>query len=176
MSISEFAILDFILITLLYTFFGLHNHLQDDDFSYGYHFGLYTANIGFVYRSKVGNHIRGRPEGSLFNCYYTNVCDANYSDDIALLANASAQAETQLHNLKRAAAGIGLYVNAHKTEYLCFNQTGNIFTLNGNSLELVNKFTYLGSSVSSTDSDIDTRLTKTFYRKAISHMEIRPDR
>ena len=33
-------------------------------------------------------------------------------------------------------------------------------TLDGDSLKLVNKFTYLGSSVSSTEKDIDTRLTK----------------
>ena len=56
------------------------------------------------------------------------------------------------------AAGIGLHVNAHKTEYMCYNQTGDITTLDGASLKLVDKFTYLGSSVSSTEKDIDTRL------------------
>ena len=71
-----------------------------------------------------------------------------------------AQAETQLHSLEQAAAGIGLHVNAHKTEYMCPNQTGDIFTLNGSALKLVDKFTYLGSSVSSTETDIDTRLAK----------------
>ena len=39
---------------------------------------------------------------------------------------------------------------AHKTEYICFNQTGNISSLDRTSLKLVDKFTYLGSSVSST--------------------------
>ena len=71
-----------------------------------------------------------------------------------------AQAETLLHSLERASAGISLHVNAHKTEYMCFNQTGDISTLNGSSLNLVDKFTYLGSSVSSTETDIDTQLTK----------------
>ena len=52
------------------------------------------------------------------------------------------------------------HVNAHKTDYICFNQTGDISTLNGSALELVDKFTYLGSSVSSTETDIDTRLAK----------------
>ena len=70
------------------------------------------------------------------------------------------QAETLLHSLERAAAGIGLHVNAHKTEYMCFNQTGDISTQDGTSLKLVDNFTYLGSSVSSTEKDIDTRLTK----------------
>ena len=39
------------------------------------------------------------------------------------LTNTPVQAETQLHTLERAAAGIGLYVNAHKTECMCFNKT-----------------------------------------------------
>ena len=43
---------------------------------------------------------------------------------------------------------------------MCFNQAGHISTLNGTSLKLVDKFTYLGNSVSSTEKDIDTRLTK----------------
>ena len=76
------------------------------------------------------------------------------------LANTPNQAETLLHSLERAAAGIGLHVNAHKTEFMCFNQKGDISTLDGTSLKLVDKFTYLGSSISSTEKDIDTWLTK----------------
>ena len=88
------------------------------------------------------------------------ITDSDYADDLALLANTPNQAETLLHSLERAAAGIGLHVNANKTEYMCYNQTGNIATLDGASLKLVDKFTYLGSSVSSTKKDINTRLTK----------------
>ena len=68
--------------------------------------------------------------------------------------------DSLLHSLERAAPGIGLHVNAQKTEFMCFNQKGDISTLDGTSLKLVDKFTYLGSSVSSTEKDIDTRLTK----------------
>ena len=88
------------------------------------------------------------------------ITDADYADDVAILANILNQAETLLHSLERAAAGIGLHVNAHKTEYMCYNQTGDISTQDRSSLKLVDKFTYLGSSVSSTEKDIDTRLTK----------------
>ena len=42
---------------------------------------------------------------------------------------------------------------------MCFNQTGDISTLDRTSLKLVDKFTYLGSSVSSTEKDIDMHLT-----------------
>ena len=89
----------------------------------------------------------------------TTITDADYADDIAILANTPDQAETLLHSLERAAASIGLYVNAHKTEYMCYNQAGDISTLEGTPLKLVDKFTYLGSSVESTEKDIETRLT-----------------
>ena len=98
------------------------------------------------------------------------ITDANYTDDIAILANTPNQAETLLHSLERAAAGIGLYVNAHETEYMCYNQTGDITTLDEIPFKLVDKFTYLGSSVSSTEKDIDTRLTKAWI--AIDRLSI----
>ena len=84
------------------------------------------------------------------------ITDADYADDIAILANTPDQAETLLHSLEQTTTGIGLHVNAHKTEYMCFNQTGDISPLDGSSLKLVDKFTYLGSSVSSNEKDIDT--------------------
>ena len=59
------------------------------------------------------------------------------------LANTLNQAETRLLRFERAATGISLHVNAHKTEYMCYNQTGDISILDGTSLKLVNKFTYL---------------------------------
>ena len=70
----------------------------------------------------------------------TTITDADYADDIAILANTPDQAETLLHSLEWAAGGIGLY-NAHKTEYMCYNQTGDISTLDGTPLKLVDRFT-----------------------------------
>ena len=90
------------------------------------------------------------------------ITDADYADDIAILANAPAQAKTLLHSLERAVGGIGLHINAHKTGYMYLNQTGDISTLSGSSLKLVDKFTYLGSSVSSIKKEIDTRLAKSW--------------
>ena len=49
---------------------------------------------------------------------------------------------------------------ADKTKYTSFNQKGDIFTLNNGSLKLVDKFTYLGSSVSFTENDFNVRLAK----------------
>ena len=100
----------------------------------------------------------------------TTITDADYADDIAILANTPDQAETLLHSWERAAASIDLYVNAHKTEYMCNNQTRDISTLEGTPLKLVDKFTYLGSSVESTEKDIETRLTKAWT--AINRLSI----
>ena len=52
----------------------------------------------------------------------------------------------------------------------CYNQTGDISTLDGTPLKLVDKFTYLRSSVSSTKKDIDTRLMKAWT--AINRLSI----
>ena len=86
--------------------------------------------------------------------------DADYADDIALLANTPTPAESLPHGLERVAGGIGLHVNADKLQYMCFNQRGDISTLNGSFLKLADKFTYLGSSVSSTENDINMWLAK----------------
>ena len=53
---------------------------------------------------------------------------------------------------------------------MCYNQTGDISTIDGTPLKLVDKFTYLGSSVASTEKDIDTRLTKVWT--AINRLSI----
>ena len=53
---------------------------------------------------------------------------------------------------------------------MCYNQTVDISTLDGTPLKLVDKFTYLGRSVSSTKKDINTRLTKTWT--AINRLSI----
>ena len=88
------------------------------------------------------------------------ITDADYADDIALLADTSAQAESLLHSLERAAGSIGLYVNADKTQYMCFNPRSDIPTLKGGPLKLVDEFTFLGSCDLSTEKDINAQLAK----------------
>ena len=67
------------------------------------------------------------------------ITDVNHANDIVL----------------QAAGGIGLYVYADKTECMSFNQRGDISTLNGGPLNLVDQFTYLGCWVSSSENDIN---------------------
>ena len=86
------------------------------------------------------------------------ITGADDADDITLLANIPTQVESLLHSRKQAVRGIGLHVNADKTKYMCFTQKGDTSTLNSGSLKLEDKFIYLGSSISFTESGVNMRL------------------
>ena len=86
--------------------------------------------------------------------------DVDFADDLALLTNTLAHAESQPHCLEQPAEGNGLYVNAKKIEHMCYKQKGAISTKSGRPLKLVDQFTYLDSSISSTESDVSIRLPK----------------
>ena len=98
---------------------------------------LFVICLNYVLRTSIdkikGKRLRADKEKKQkVPCKKKKITDVDYADDIAILANTPNQAETLLHSLEQAAAGIGLHVNAHKTEYMCFNQTGDISTLDGN--------------------------------------------
>ena len=88
------------------------------------------------------------------------ITDADDIDNIAHFGNTLAQVETLLHSLEQAASVIGFHVNGDKMEYMGFNQRSDISTLKSGPLKLVDKFIYLGSSISSTENDITTQLAK----------------
>ena len=99
---------------------------------------------------------------------HETMMDADYTDDLALLANTAAQAEFQLRSLEQG--GIGLHVKTNEIGYICFKQKGDISILNGKPHKLVNQFTYIGSNVSSTENDVSIHLTKAWnsiYRQSI---------
>ena len=128
-----------------------------------YHTSLFIISVDYVLKTsfdKIKQNGFKLTKASHRTYPTKTITGVDYTDDIALLANAPTQAETLLHSLERAAVGIGLHVNAHKTEYMCFNQTGDISIINGISLKLVEKFPNLGSSVSSNETDINTRRAK----------------
>ena len=79
--------------------------------------------------------------------------DADYAGDLVLLTNTVGQAKSLLHSLEHAARGIGLSVNSDKMEFVCFKQDGAISTINGKCLKIVDQFAYLGSNISSTESN-----------------------
>ena len=84
--------------------------------------------------------------------------DADYADDIALLAKTPAKAESLLHNLKNAVGCIGLHFNVDKTEHMCFNQNQrrDISIQKRWFPETSGQIDLPWSSVSSTKNDINT--------------------
>ena len=48
--------------------------------------------------------------------------EADYTNDLALLTNTTDQAKSLWHNLEQAEGGNGLYINATKTEFMCFKK------------------------------------------------------
>ena len=90
----------------------------------------------------------------------TRITDIDYADDLALTSNTILEANELLHSLESAAREIGLHINAKKTEFMCYNQTGTIISLDGKPIKQVVDFTYLGSNIQSTEKDINIRKGK----------------
>ena len=87
--------------------------------------------------------------------------DSSSTDNSAFLANASAKPESLLHDLGQTAKSIALHVNSDKTEFMCFKQVG-VMSLKCNPQKSVDQFIYLGSNISSTESNINIRVRKTW--------------
>ena len=82
-----------------------------------------------------------------------NYDSPDYTDDLTLLTNTSAQYGSPMNSQEQAAGSINLCVNANKPEVLCFKWEGSISTL-------VDEFIYLSSNISSTESDVNICLAK----------------
>ena len=86
------------------------------------------------------------------------ITERDYADNLMFLANTPAQAVSLLHCLEQTAGCMGLDVNTNKIGFMCFKKEEAISTLSGKPLKLVNKFLYLGSNISSTESDFNIHL------------------
>ena len=86
--------------------------------------------------------------------------DVDYADDLALLADTIEHATTLLQKLEKEAKEVGLLINARKTEFISYNQSGKITSLNGQEIKSVDEFTYLGSNIASTKRDVQLRIGK----------------
>ena len=49
-------------------------------------------------------------------------CDTDCAEDLAVLADVLKDTEFLLHSIERTTKMIGLYLNADKTEFICFDQ------------------------------------------------------
>ena len=104
-------------------------------------------NLGFIIEHKRS---RRHPE--------VRVSDLDFADDIALTFNSIEEAQKALIDVEKAAAKVGLYLNAKKTEALIYNQDiVDIYSHNGEQIKLAQDFKYLGSWIDDSLKDIKTR-------------------
>ena len=85
-----------------------------------------------------------------------------YADDIVLCGTRSEVVENKLEEWRRAMEDRGLKINGKKTVYLRFNVDGNLYgnliSIQGETLEPVNTFKYLGATLAENgdlDADLD---------------------
>ena len=132
---------------------------------------LHTSNIDNF------NKKNGFTQEQIRSRQYPAQTYSDYPDDLALLESTSAQAESLLYSLEQAAGGIGLHVNAAKTEYMCFNQNqrGDFSSLKCGSLKLVGKFHLPRKQrvIYGKWREYATREVMDSYRSANDHMEVR---
>ncbi|VDO70965.1 unnamed protein product [Schistosoma margrebowiei] len=91
--------------------------------------------------------------------------DLDFADDLALLSHTHEQMQTKTASVAAVSASIGLSIHKGKTKVLKFKaQNSNPITLDGETLEDVESFTYLGSIIDEqggSDADVKARIGKT---------------
>ncbi|CAH8650385.1 unnamed protein product [Schistosoma mattheei] len=90
--------------------------------------------------------------------------DLDFADDLALLSRTHEQMQMKTASVAAVSASVGLSIHKGKTKVLKFNtQNSNPITLDGETLEDVESFTYLGSIIDEqggSDADVKARIGK----------------
>ena len=136
-------------------------------------FGIYfSALLDYAFRDCPGDvYLNTRSDGSLFNLarlraktktVKTILRDFLFADDAALVAH---NEETLQHFMDKLSAACNIFrmqISVKKTVVLAQNtDTAPNIQLNGNSLDVVSKFNYLGSTVTSStafDEEVSSRI------------------
>ena len=86
-----------------------------------------------------------------------------FADDIALMEDTVNKAESLLHKIEITTQNIGLFFNASKTKAMHFNLSlkSHIHAMNGDEIEKVDDFLYLGGYTNSS-REINTRIGKSW--------------
>ncbi|VDO59103.1 unnamed protein product [Schistosoma margrebowiei] len=90
--------------------------------------------------------------------------DLDFADDLTLLSHTHEQMEMKTANVVAVSASVGLSMHKGKTKVLKFKtKNSNPITLDGETLEYVESFTYLGSTIDEqggSDADVKARVRK----------------
>ncbi|VDO48597.1 unnamed protein product [Schistosoma margrebowiei] len=90
--------------------------------------------------------------------------DLDFANDLAILSGTHEQMQINTASVATVPASVGLKINKRKTTVLKFNtENTNPITLDGETLEDVESFTYLGSIIDEqggSDADVKARIGK----------------
>ena len=97
--------------------------------------------------------------------------DLDYADDLCLISSTHQHIQEKTAKLNETSRSLGLNINRKKTKVMRINaRNNNTVQVNGEQLEEVDTFTYLGSIVATsggTDEDITSRINKARHVFAI---------
>ena len=122
-----------------------------------------NSGEGFVTKLKRSARLNSRETTTSLN-------DLDFADDIALLEGSLDRAQQQLSITAKKAREVGLEVNVQKTEAFSNQEhasaneaihTHEYIELDGQRIEWVKNFKYLGSMVASSETDIRARKGQT---------------
>jgi len=139
---------------------------------------MFSAMLADAFRdADVGIGIKYRMDGSVFNLRRlqaktktssAKVNDLLFADDCALNASSEIAMQLSVDKFAEACESFGLTISIKKTEVMHQPAPGKTYSepnilINGQRLNVVNKFTYLGSTLSRQvviDDEIDARIAK----------------
>ena len=107
--------------------------------------------------------------GLLWNIFGERLEDLDFADDIALIAQTHSDMQNKLDKVIVESKKVGLNLNVAKTKEIRINDLSNCppFQADGQNIDRVDHFEYLGSFISATDGgtekDIISRIAKARY-------------
>jgi hypothetical protein len=98
--------------------------------------------------SAKGHTAAGSPAGIQWQLWSNeHLEDLDFADDIALLSTWRSDMQSKINALHENAGIVGLNINVDKTKGMAIGSDHARFTLEGNSIESADSFTYLGSQL-----------------------------
>ena len=121
---------------------------------------LFNITLDYIMRQTTQN-VRHGIQWTMFS----QLEDLDYADDIALLSTNARHMQQKANVLNENAKKVGLHINMKKTKvmYLNLTEPHPQIMIDGEELEAVDDFTYLGSNISAENSvqkDISARINK----------------
>ena len=139
---------------------------------------MFSAMLTDAFRdSDLGVDVKYRIDGKLFNLRRLQaktkvkshtIRDLLFADDCALNASSETELQNSIDRFSEACSNFGLTINTEKTEIMYQPAPGKIYIeplikINGEKINVVNRFTYLGSTLSQSvniDDEVDARISK----------------